>query len=210
MKKIIASLLILSLSACGWHLRGSASGSDKLAMNQPLNLIIETNDDHSQLINILRQALPSFKITEIESPAAAALTLNIGQEIMDKRTAGVGSDALTSAYEIILRVPFTLSDANGAITPKDTSASISRTYNYNVNNANSATQEEELVICEMRRELAQTVLRRVKSLAAKQSANSSATSSVQPSSATSSSIQSSSVHSSLQSSSVQSASMPAR
>ena len=169
MKKIIASLLILSLSACGWHLRGSASGSDKLAMTQPLNLIIESNDNHSQLINALRQALPGYKITEVEKNTAQTLTLDIDKEILDKRTAAVGQDALTSGYEIILRVPYRLSNNGETITPKDTSARITRTYNYNVNNANSAAQEEELVLREMRRELAQTILRRVKSLAAKQS-----------------------------------------
>lgn len=169
MKKIIASFLILSLSACGWHLRGSASGSDKLAMTQPLNLVIESSDNHSLLVNSLRQALPGYKITEVTTSNTQALTLEIGTEKLDKRTAGVGSDALTSAYEIIVRVPFSLSDAKGTITPKDTSASITRTYNYNVNNANSAAQEEELVLREMRRELAQTILRRVKNLAAKQS-----------------------------------------
>lgn len=168
MKKIIASLLILSLSACGWHLRGSASGSDKLAMTQQLNLIIESNDNHSQLVNALRQALPGYRITEVQKNTAQTLTLDIGSEILDKRTAGVGSDALTSAYEIILRVPYSVSNNDDAITPKDTNASITRTYNYNVNNANSAAQEEELVLREMRRELAQTILRRVKNLAAKQ------------------------------------------
>ena len=170
MKKIIASLLILSLSACGWHLRGSASGSDKLAMTQPLDLVIESEDNHSQLVNALRQALPGYKITEVTQPAAA-LVLDVGSEKLDKRTAGVGSDALTSAYEIILRVPFSLSNAAGEITPEDTSVNITRTYNYNVNNANSATQEEELVVREMRREAVQTILRRVKNLAAKQTAN---------------------------------------
>lgn len=168
MKKIIAGLIILSLSACGWHLRGSASGSDKLAMTQPLNLIISSSDNHSQLVNTIRQALPSYKITEVTTNATQSLTLDIGREKLDKRTAGVGSDALTSAYEIILQVPYSLSGAAGEITPKDTVATMTRSYNYNVNNANSATQEEELVLREMRRELAQTILRRVKNLAARQ------------------------------------------
>ncbi len=91
----------------------------------------------------------------------------LDRELLDKRTAGVGSDALTSAYEIILRVEYSISNANGIITPLDTSARTSRTYNYNVNNANSAAQEEELVLREMRRELANTILRRVKNLSAK-------------------------------------------
>jgi LPS-assembly lipoprotein len=170
MKKIIASLLVLTLSACGWHLRGSATGEDKLAMTTPLDLVIVTKDDHSPLINALRQSLRGYKITELGTANATSLTLNLSREVLDKRTAGVGSDALTSAYEIILRVDYSISNASGVITPLDTSARTSRTYNYNVNNANGAAQEEELVLREMRRELANTILRRVKNLSEKANA----------------------------------------
>jgi LPS-assembly lipoprotein len=83
---------------------------------------------------------------------------------MDKRTAGVGADALTSAYEMILSVNYSLSHEGVLLTPTNAKASVVRTYNYNVNNANGATQEEALIIREMRRELAQQLLRRLKSL----------------------------------------------
>ncbi len=164
MKKVIVSLLLLTLSACGWHLRGSTAGGDKLAMNSPLDLVISTEDDHTPLMDAIRQALPGYKITELQTATASSLSLTLAEEKMDKRTAGVGSDALTSAYEIILSIEYSISNANGIITPLNTKASISRSYDYNVNNANSATQEEELVLQEMRRELAQTILRRAKSM----------------------------------------------
>jgi LPS-assembly lipoprotein len=167
MKIVITGLLILCVSACGWHLRGSTAGGDKLAMTTPLDLVIVTADDHTPLLDAVRQALPNYKINELKRATTNSLSLLLGQEIMDKRTAGVGSDALTSAYEIILSIDYSLSNANGVITPLNTKASISRTYDYNVNNANSATQEEELVMQEMRRELAQAILRRAKSLGLK-------------------------------------------
>ena len=167
MKKIIAVLLILSLSACGWHLRGSAAGGDKLAMTAPLDIVVIATDDHSPVINSLRQLFPAYKINELTAPTSTSLTLAMEREIMDKRTAGVGSDALTSAYEIILSVDYRVSNAQGILTPRNTSARISRTYNYNVNNANGAAQEEELVLREMRRELASSILRRVKNISTK-------------------------------------------
>lgn len=167
MKIVIVSLLILCVSACGWHLRGSAANGDKLAMTKPMDLVISTEDDHTPLLDAMRQALPSYKINELKTATATSFTLSLGQAIMDRRTAGVGSDALTSAYEIILSLEYSISDANGIITPLNTKATLSRTYDYNVNNANSATQEEELVLLEMRRELAHTILRRTKSLAVK-------------------------------------------
>ena len=164
MKNIIVSLFVLTLSACGWHLRGSASGDDKLAMMAPLDVVIDSKDNHSPLMNSLRESLPGYKITEIKTAKAGALTLSMGPELIDRRTAGVGSDALTSAYELTLRVNYSIEKAGTIITPRDTSARVSRTYNFNVNNVNSAAQEEELVLQEMRRDLAQTVLRRLKKL----------------------------------------------
>lgn len=168
MQKIIASLLIIALSACGWHLRGSTAGGDKLAMNQPLLLTIDAKDDYTPFLDALRQSLSVFNITENTQGDNTALTLTLGEELMDKRTAGVGSDALTSAYEITLTLDYALRNAEGEITPPDTRARLSRTYNYDVNAANSAVQEEELVLQEMRRELAQSILRRTKILAAQQ------------------------------------------
>lgn len=167
MKKIIVLMLMLTLSACGWHLRGSTSSGDKLAMTAPLDLVIVTTDDHSPLINTMRQLFPAYKINELPAPTATSLILEMDRELMDKRTAGVGSDALTSAYEIILTLDYQVSNAQGVLTPVNTRARISRTYNYNVNNANGAAQEEELVLREMRRELAGTILRRVKNISTK-------------------------------------------
>lgn len=167
MKKIIASLLVLTLSACGWHLRGSASGEDKLAMTAPMDLVIIAKDDHSPLVNSLRESLRSYKINEVNAATPTSLTLNLDAEKLDRRTAGVGSDALTSAYEMTMTAQYSISNAEGTLTPKDTLARTSRTYNYNVNNANSAEQEEALTMIEMRRELAHSILRRVKSINAK-------------------------------------------
>ncbi len=167
MKNVIAAVLILALSACGWHLRGSTAGGDKLAMTNALELVIESKDNHTPLTDALRQSLKAFNITEVNKPSASSLTLSLEAEVMDKRTAGVGSDALTSAYEIILTVDYAVSNQAGVITPLNTRARVSRSYDYNVNNANSAAREEELVLREMRRELAQTILRRTKTLSVK-------------------------------------------
>ena len=80
MKKIIVSLLVLTLTACGWHLRGSAAGEDKLAMTTPMDLVIVTKDDHSPLINTLRQALRSYKINEVTAANVTSLTLNLNSK----------------------------------------------------------------------------------------------------------------------------------
>lgn len=161
MQKFIFCLVIsLTISACGWHLRGSAVGGN--AASSPIDLIISTQDNHSPLLNSLRQSLRAYKITEVAT--GAPYTLTVGAEVMDKRTAGVGSDALTSAYELILAVEYDIQRGTELLTTPKTKASISRTYNYNVNNAATAAQEETIILREMRRELAQQILRRIKNL----------------------------------------------
>jgi LPS-assembly lipoprotein len=168
MKTLFVALLVaLITSACGWHLRGSVAGQDKLSLTKPISLLISTKDDHSPLINSLRQALPSYNITEVSELKSADYHLDIGLESLDKRTAGVGSDALTSAYEIILEVSYSITRDGKRLTAFDTKAGLTRTYNYNVNNANGAAQEEALIMREMRRELAQQLLRRLKALSSK-------------------------------------------
>lgn len=162
MKKILVSILIIFISACGWHLRGSVAGNS--AMSEPFSLMINATDNHSAFIIILRQALSNHRMIEVSETGTDIVELNIEKEVLDKRTAGVGSDALTSAYEIIIRVEYSVSKNSELLTPLKTTASLSRTYNYNVNNANGAAQEEALVLREMRQELAQTILRRVRSL----------------------------------------------
>lgn len=167
MKHIIAILLLFSVSACGWSLRGSDRGGDNLAMNAPMDLVIVATDNHSPLVNTLRESLHDYKINEVSVSTDATLTLNLGVEKLDRRTAGVGSDALTSAYEMTMTAQYSISNDNGTLTPNDTIARVSRTYNYNVNNVNSAEQEEELIMIEMLRELAHGILRRVKGIGAK-------------------------------------------
>jgi LPS-assembly lipoprotein len=71
-------------------------------------------------------------------------------------------------------VDYQILQGASSLTPINTSASLARTYNYNVKNANGATQEEALILREMRRELAQQLLRRLKVLSQKHAAKQSA------------------------------------
>lgn len=165
MQKIAIGLLIFTLSACGWHSRGGDNLPDASA---PMDLLVKASDNYSPLVITLRETLPVYNIIEVNSASEKALTLSIGSEHMDRRTAGVGSNALTNAYEMTISVDYSVTNQDGELTPTGTKARVSRTYNYNVNNANSAEQEEKIVISEMRRELSQSILRRTRSISAKE------------------------------------------
>jgi LPS-assembly lipoprotein len=86
---------------------------------------------------------------------------------LDKRAAGVGSDALVNAYELILFVDYQISSPDKILTTPNTRGSISRTYDFEVNQANFSEQQETLILREMHRDLAQQLLRRLKVLSNK-------------------------------------------
>jgi LPS-assembly lipoprotein len=45
MKNFIIGLLVFSLTACGWHLRGSEAANGASAYTNPLNLVITSKDN---------------------------------------------------------------------------------------------------------------------------------------------------------------------
>lgn len=167
MKNFIIGFLVFTLTACGWHLRGSETANGASAYTNPLNLVITSTDNHGPLINSLRQALHTYNITEVDSGTTAAYRLDLKELKLDKRAAGVGSDALVNVYELILYVDYQISSPEKILTSPNTRGSISRTYNFEVNQANFSEQEEALIMREMHRDLAQQILRRLKVLSNK-------------------------------------------
>jgi LPS-assembly lipoprotein len=165
MKKSLILFCIFLLTACGWHLRGNDPQlSSKMEW---VNIAITADDEHTALFTYLQPLLDIYRLKEVADDAATT-NLQIQKLLLDKRTAGVGADALTSAYELTLSVEYRLVKDVQA-TDKMTRASVTRTYNYNLNNANGAAQEEALILREMHRELAQQILRRTRLLLNKQS-----------------------------------------
>jgi LPS-assembly lipoprotein len=156
MKKIIAGCLIaLTLSACGWQLRGSMELPKNLS-----HLYVSAIDSRGALITDLRQLLKTNRVTLVASEAEAQYSLAILEETKDRRTVGIGGDALSSAYEITRKTNYEIRLKNSEYTTKGTAISV-RSFNYNTTAINSATQEENLLDQEMRRDIAQQMLRRL-------------------------------------------------
>ena len=161
MKKTIAlAFFTLCLSACGWHIRGSLDMPKQLS-----NLYVSASDSKGPLITDLRQLLKTNRVSLVEKAADANYSLNILDETKDRRTAGVGGDELSSAYEITLKANYEIHLKNSNQTVKASAISV-RNFNYNTSAINSATQEELLLDQEMRRDLAQQILRRLSAVIA--------------------------------------------
>lgn len=160
MKKIIVGLLIACVtSACGWQLRGSIATHKNL---QSVHLSFE--DTHGPLEAEIKQILKANKIAVAEKSSEASLSLIVESEDYDRRTAAVGADALTSAYELIYTVHYDVRTAAGAPVTSLGTAMVTRTFDYSASGASSGAREEALLTGEMRREMAQLLIRRLNAL----------------------------------------------
>ena len=156
MKKIIGCLtLALLTSACGWQLRGTADISKNLSQ-----VYIAADESKGALVSELKKSLIANNVKLLDDSKQANYILTIHQENQDKRTTGVGSDALSSAYELTLKAGYEISTKNTVLPSKATAISV-RNFNYTAASISSATQEEALLITEMRRDLIQQILRRL-------------------------------------------------
>lgn len=166
MKKLLSfACLTLMLSACGWQLRGTQDSS-----NTVKELYLSALDSKGALVSEMRQLLKSYHIREIADAKDAHYAIYIKNESKDKRTAGVGGDAASSAYEITLKVNYEIHLLDTKSVSEGT-AIVVRSYNYNTGAINSATQEEIVLDQEMRRDLAQQMLRRLNAVIANPESN---------------------------------------
>ena len=138
-------------------------GSIELPKNLS-QLYVTAIDSKGALVTELRQLLKTNRVSLVTDSADANYSLYILDENKDRRTAGVGGDALSSSYEITLKAEYEIRSKNSTETTKATAISV-RSFNYNTASINSATQEELLLDQEMRRDLAQQMLRRLNAVA---------------------------------------------
>lgn len=161
MKKIIGCVFFSVLaSACSWHLRGTEEMPHNLSQ-----LYIFADDSKGAMATELRQLLKANHVALLDNSTDANYMLLVHEETKDKRTAGVGNDALSSAYELTLKADYEIRVKNSELITKATASSV-RNFNYNAASISSATQEEALLVKEMHRDLAQQMLRRLNAVIA--------------------------------------------
>jgi LPS-assembly lipoprotein len=161
MTRLLTCLFIVALTtACGWQLRGSSGGGVNLE-----RIYVTTGNNHGPFITEFFQTLRAHRIALADEPANAQLHVVLSDETRDRRTAAVGSDALTSAFELVLTVEYSIFNAEGQPVVARDSARVMRTFDYTARSATSGAREENILISEMRRELSQLLIRRVEALA---------------------------------------------
>ncbi len=142
--RLIATLFVLLLSACGWHLRGLDRGE------RPEQLALVVENRFEPLVLTTQEVLQQNGIRiENDSP----LELHIGREELKRRTVAVTSIGSPSQYELTLTVHYHYrSPALKPMVPRVISTK--RAFDFDPSNTVAKKEEENTLLSEMRRELA--------------------------------------------------------
>lgn len=148
---VLFTACCLLLSACGFHLRGSADIAEPLRQ-----LTLKTPErSRSQLAPILRRQLEANGVSVNQG---AGYLLTIVSEKRSRREATLGADADIDEYELTTKVNFIVKDPQGEIV-LERNIEAERTYDYDTDAETASNAQEAQLYTEMDRQLANQILR---------------------------------------------------
>jgi LPS-assembly lipoprotein len=159
--KILTRLLLLaaalSLSACGFHMRGHNNMQVKLAFD---SVYLRYAGD-SPFIADLRKALALNKVTLTESAQEATITLDIISETTDKLILSLSAAGKVTEYDLRYRVTMSAYDKQLAYWLPVAEVALNRTMTYDDAQVLAKEQEQAVLYRDMRTEAVAQVLRRL-------------------------------------------------
>ena len=156
MKKIFPIILVLLLSACGFHLRGLIDVPEWLD-----NVSIISKDGNKELVSLLKSQLEGYKVEVNPEPALAKYWLIINKITFQQQIVSVGASTNPRQYQLILTVEFMLQTSKGQIIKTPRTVAVSRQLTVNNDRILGSNEEETVLISEMRREAVIQIINRL-------------------------------------------------
>jgi len=157
MLRTITIILAVTLSACGWHLRGAPKNFPPGS-----KLYITTEDPRSDIAETITSLLQTSGLPLAEAPTEADFVLTIHSETERKRTVSVDARGRASEYELITSAEYSVRDNTGRDLLTDAKADVYRTLVWDDDEVVSKGEEERLQREEMRRELISRIINRLR------------------------------------------------
>jgi len=151
-------LLVLSLTACGFHLRGALTLPPGLEEIQ-----VKARDPYSALARSLARSLAQTGVTVIPAADrdAYVAVLEILSERWASRPQSVDQFGRAQEYNLRYAVVFALHNADGDVLVPQQAVELARDYVSAPDDATGIDSERELLTLEMRREMNASILRRI-------------------------------------------------
>ncbi len=159
-RRLALGTILLVLAGCGWQLRGFSHNT----VPETLHLLSATRMDAFSVA-----VKDAMRRLDIDQSDQAPWQLTLGQEQLDRRVVAVTQIGSPSQYELTLSVSFRYTpnhpvDAVDARADEEAlvyltkTVSASRVYDFDPASTVAKSEEEAMLLAEMRRELAHRVL----------------------------------------------------
>lgn len=156
----VVLILSLTLSDCGFHLRGSLDFQLPEGVEP---IFIGSSNANNQLHNELQKLLKAYQVRLTENITEANHQLTILEQKTDRRTASIGRGARAAEIQVTNIVSFQLVDKQGNMILGPITLTERRILQNNPNNVASTRSEEALLQREMLTNLASKIARQVSS-----------------------------------------------
>jgi LPS-assembly lipoprotein len=151
LKQLFLVLISVSLSACGFHLRGDYDVPDSLN-----KLSVTSYDQYSQFTRMVKNQLRQNEI-HLVKPAQNIPNLHLLSESVGSRTLSVYQNTRAAEKDLTLNISYRVSIPD--VGEKTFTTSVSRSYLDNPLTALAKSMEKEMIINEMRKLAASQIIR---------------------------------------------------
>ncbi len=154
LKTVLTLVVLASLSACGFALRG--------AVSFPFQSIYVGLPDNSALGGELKRHLRANGKTEISNEATQAdVVLDVLGETRDKAILSLNSQGRVREFNLIYNLKFKVRDKAGREVLAPTTISLKRNLSFKENEVLAKEAEEALLYRDMQSEIVQQIMRRL-------------------------------------------------
>jgi len=148
--------LVLTLSACGFHLRNALTLPPNLG---PVDIV--SSDPYSRLARSVERALGAAGADIADPGATDVATLNIQSERWAALPASLDAQGRAQEYTLRYAVVFSMRDADGRDIVPQQAIELARDYLAPPTDSIGADSERELLSRELEREMTASIVRRI-------------------------------------------------
>lgn len=148
--------LVLTLSACGFHLRNALTLPPNLG---PVDIV--SSDPYSRLARSVERALAAAGAEIADPDATDVATLNIQSERWAALPASLDAQGRAQEYTLRYAVVFSMRDADGRDVILQQAIELARDYLAPPADSIGADSERELLSRELEREMTASIIRRI-------------------------------------------------
>jgi LPS-assembly lipoprotein len=151
--RILVMLCVLTLAACGFHLRGM--------QDMPFKTLYIQKKKDSPLAKDLQRSLANSGVQVIQTPENAEMLLDLMEEKTDKKILSLGGSGKVKEYEIVYHVELRMRDASTETWGAPQAIEIRRDYSYDDTQLLAKDYEESRLYSDMRADATREIMRRL-------------------------------------------------